>query len=47
MKGFEFILPQKYYSDNTFLPEGYRHGYLSGVAYSIEEQKIIYWTCAW
>jgi len=47
MKGYEFILPQKYYSDNTFLPEGYRHGYLSGVAYSIEEQKIIYWTCAW
>lgn len=47
MKGYEFVLPQKYYSDNTFLPEGYRHGYLSGVAYSIEEQKIIYWTCAW
>lgn len=47
MKGYEFVLPQKYYSDNTFLPEGYRHGYLSGVAFSIEEQKIIYWTCAW
>lgn len=47
MKGYEFILPQKYYSDNTFLPKGFRHGYLSGVAYSIEEQKIIYWTCAW
>lgn len=47
MKGSEFVLPQKYYSDNSYLLDGYRHGYLSGVAYSIEEQKIIYWTCAW
>jgi len=45
--GNSFVLPEKYRFNWNILKGDFKHGYTSGIAYSENNNYIIYWSTAW